>query len=92
MDRRQFLRRLFVGTASVAAAMALPAPAAPNPDLGFRPDAFGLVAKDLDRPSIRFVRQYDVQPDRYVTKMDVYYGFAVVRPEFACRIVTEVGA
>lgn len=39
-----------------------------------------------DGISMRIVRQYDGNNDRMITRLDVLYGYAVIRPEMACRL------
>ena len=36
--------------------------------------------------SLRIVTQYDINNDREPTRIDVLYGYKVIRPEMACRI------
>lgn len=36
--------------------------------------------------SMRIVRQYDINNDRLPCRIDVLYGYKVIRPEMACRI------
>jgi hypothetical protein len=36
--------------------------------------------------SMRIVRQYDINNDRMPCRVDVLYGFSVIRPTMACRI------
>lgn len=36
--------------------------------------------------SMRIVRQYDINNDRMPCRIDVLYGYAVIRPEMACRL------
>lgn len=36
--------------------------------------------------SIRVVRQYDINNDRMPCRLDVLYGYSVIRPQMACRI------
>lgn len=36
--------------------------------------------------SMRIVRQYDINNDRLPCRVDVLYGYSVIRPELACRI------
>jgi hypothetical protein len=36
--------------------------------------------------SLRMIRDYDVNQDRLVTRLDVLYGYGVIRPELACRL------
>lgn len=70
--------------------------------LAFHRDAFTLVTADLQMPngtdmadrvasrklglSLRLVRDYDITTDKFPTRIDVLYGWAVLRPEMACRI------
>jgi len=36
--------------------------------------------------SMRIVRQYDINNDRLPCRIDVLYGFSVIRPQMACRL------
>lgn len=70
--------------------------------LAFHKDAFTCVTADLPLPrgvdmaarvsdaqvgiSIRMVRAYDINQDRFPCRLDVLYGWATLRPELACRI------
>lgn len=36
--------------------------------------------------SMRMVRQYDINNDRMPCRLDVLYGYSVIRPEMACRM------
>jgi len=70
--------------------------------LVYDPDAFALVMADLMRPSagaeattvrsrelgisIRMVTQYQIGTDQQPSRLDILYGWAVVRPEFAVRV------
>ena len=36
--------------------------------------------------SMRIVRQYDINNDRMPCRVDVLYGYSVIRPQMACRI------
>jgi hypothetical protein len=40
----------------------------------------------LDSVSIRIVRQYDINNDRFPCRLDVLYGYKTIRPELAVRI------
>lgn len=71
-------------------------------NLLFHKNAFVLGCADLELPggvdmaarasdpesglSVRFVRAYDVSTDKFISRLDVLYGWKVLRPEFACRI------
>lgn len=70
--------------------------------LAYHKDAFTLVTVDLPLPkgmdmaaraasskaglSIRFVRGYDITNDKFISRLDVLYGWKAIRPELACRI------
>jgi len=71
-------------------------------NLAFHKDAFTLVTVDLPLPkgmdmaarasskkaglSIRLVRGYDINSDKFISRLDVLYGWKAIRPELACRI------
>jgi hypothetical protein len=71
-------------------------------NLVYHKDAFALVTVDLPLPkgmdmaarasskqvglSIRFVRGYDITNDKFISRLDVLYGWKCVRPELACRV------
>lgn len=71
----------------------------------FHPDAFGFATADLVMPSgvdfarrevldgisMRAVRQYDINTDRFPTRIDVLYGFKTLRPQLACRLANLAG-
>ena len=42
--------------------------------------------QNYDGISMRIVQDYDVVKDRVYTRLDVLYGFKVLRPELACKI------
>ena len=65
-------------------------------------DAFTLAMADLPLPqgtdmaarvsddqlgmSIRLIRDYDINNDKFPCRLDVLYGWASLRPELACRV------
>lgn len=69
-------------------------------NLIYHPDAITFATADLVMPkgmdmssrvndsgiSMRFVRGYDIQNDRMISRLDVLYGYAVIRPEMAARL------
>jgi hypothetical protein len=71
----------------------------------FHPDAFGFATADLVMPSgvdfarrevldgisMRVVRQYDINADRFPTRIDVLYGYKTLRPQLACRLANLAG-
>lgn len=69
--------------------------------LAFHRDAFALVTADLDLPegsakcarevydgiSLRWITQYDIDTDTNKTRIDVLYGYQIIRPEMAVKIL-----
>lgn len=74
-----------------------------KPSLAFHSDAFAFATADLVMPqgvdfaarevmdgiSMRVVRQYDINNDKFPTRLDVLYGYKTIRPELACRILSN---
>lgn len=72
--------------------------------LAFHKDAFALGCADLPLPggvdmaarvsdkqlgmSIRLVRAYDINTDRFPTRLDILYGWVTLYPELACRVAS----
>ena len=68
--------------------------------LAYHKDAFAFATADLVMPSgvdfakrevydgisMRIVRQYDINNDKFPCRLDVLYGFKTIRPQLACRI------
>ena len=79
-----------------------PASTASPQNLLFHRDAFTFASVDLPLPegvhmrarksddqlgvSLRFVAAYDISHDLFIGRFDILCGWAVIRPEFACRI------
>jgi hypothetical protein len=40
----------------------------------------------FDGVSMRIVRQYDINSDKFPCRLDVLYGFKTIRPQLACRL------
>lgn len=71
-----------------------------NSSMVFHKDAFAIAFADLVMPkgvdfaarevmdgiSMRVVRQYDINNDKFPTRLDVMYGYKTIRPQLACRI------
>lgn len=69
-------------------------------NLIYHKNAIALATADLEMPqgvdmaaranhngiSLRIVRQYDINNDRMPCRVDVLYGYGVIRPELACRL------
>ena len=74
-----------------------------KPSLAFHKDAFAFATADLVMPqgvdfasrqvldgiSMRIVRQYDINNDKFPCRLDVLYGYKAIRPELACRILSN---
>lgn len=74
--------------------------------LAFHPDAFAFATADLVMPqgvdfasrqvldgiSMRIVRQYDINNDKFPCRIDVLYGYKTIRPELATRIASGSSA
>lgn len=89
---------------SAAISLVLPASAQYRQNLAFYPEAFTLATADLEMPTagvvesaraefdgcaMRMITAYDVMSDNLITRLDVLYGFAAIRPEWA-TIVADV--
>ncbi len=71
--------------------------------VAFHEDAFTFATADLVMPkgvdfaarevmdgiSMRIVRQYDINNDKFPARIDVYYGYLAMRPQLACRIANH---
>lgn len=89
-----------IGTANFSTLTGVTTPQA----LLFHPDAFTLACADLPLPegvdmaarasdpdiglSVRLIRAYDINTDKWPCRIDVLYGWAALRPELACRIAS----
>lgn len=74
-----------------------------KPSLAFHKDAFAFATADLVMPggvdfasrqvqdglSMRIVRAYDINNDKFPCRLDILYGFKTIRPELACRILSN---
>ncbi|MGX5662233.1 P22 phage major capsid protein family protein [Diaphorobacter nitroreducens] len=74
-----------------------------KPSLAFHKDAFAFATADLVMPggvdfasrqvldgiSMRIVRQYDINNDKFPCRLDVLYGYKTIRPQLACRILSN---
>ena len=71
-----------------------------NTSMVFHPQAFAFATADLVMPdgvdfaarkaidgiSMRIVRQYDINNDKFPCRIDILYGYKTIRPELACRV------
>jgi hypothetical protein len=83
----------FVGTAS----------ATTQQSVVYHKDAFAFATADLPLPdgvhfagrkvqegiSMRVVRAYDINNDQFPCRIEVLYGYRAIRPEIACRILSN---
>jgi hypothetical protein len=83
----------FAGTASTAHGVSL----------AYQKGAFAFATADMVMPrgvdfasrevfdgvSMRIVRQYDINNDRFPCRLDVLYGFKTIRPQLACRLANR---
>lgn len=80
----------FLGTASTAVGTSMEyqsgAFAFATADL-VMPDGVDWKAREvLDGISMRMVRQYDINNDKFPTRLDVLYGYKTIRPQLAVRL------
>lgn len=71
-----------------------------NGSMVYHKDAFTFATADLIMPSgthfagrdvmdgisLRIIRDYDINNDKFPCRVDVLYGFKTIRPELACRV------
>jgi hypothetical protein len=89
---------------NAAVALVIPASTKYRQNLAYYPEAFTLATADLEMPtsgvveaaraefdgvSMRLLTAYDVMSDSLVTRMDILYGYAAIRPEWA-SVVCDV--
>ncbi len=89
---------------SAAISLVIPASTTYRQNLAYYPEAFTLATVDLEMPTsgvvdsaravhdgvaLRMITAYDVMGDNLITRLDVLYGYAAIRPEWAC-IVADV--
>ena len=72
----------------------------------YHPDAFTFATADLVKPSgvdfaarevqdgisMRTVRQYDINNDKFPCRLDVLYGYKTIRADLACRLISNSSA
>lgn len=74
-------------------------------NLAFYPEAFTMATADLEMPTsgvvsaaraefdgvaMRMIEAYDVMSDQLITRLDILYGFAAIRPEWAAVVADVV--
>jgi hypothetical protein len=61
-------------------------------DLPLMDDAHKCVRRTQDGLSLRVWQASDIRNDELLMRIDILYGFAALRPEWACRMIGAVGA
>ncbi|WP_207483143.1 P22 phage major capsid protein family protein [Arenibaculum pallidiluteum] len=88
---------------NAAITFAGPAGTAHGISMAYHQDAFAFATADLVMPkgvdfaarevfdgiSLRIVRQYDINADKFPCRLDVLYGYRTVRPQLACRLANR---
>lgn len=57
-------------------------------ELPMMPDAAKCVVETYDNLSIRVWQASDIRNDELLTRIDILYGFAAIRPQWGCRITS----
>lgn len=88
-----------------AISLVAPAGSSYRQNLAFYPEAFTLATADLEMPtagvvqasraefdgiSLRMIEAYDIMSDRLITRLDILYGFAAIRPEWAVVVADKL--
>jgi hypothetical protein len=60
-------------------------------DLPLMDDAHKCVRRTQDNLSLRVWQASDIRNDELLMRIDILYGFAALRPEWACRIIGAAG-
>jgi hypothetical protein len=79
VDRRGFLSTIVAATVVTPLARFIPA------HMRYRPPPS--IPYPVSGMSLRLVRDYDIAAASHVTRIDIFYGTSLLRPEFACRVV-----
>lgn len=88
---------------NVAITIAGTASTAHGISLAYQKGAFAFATADMVMPrgvdfasrevfdgiSMRIVRQYDINTDKFPCRLDVLYGFKTIRPQLACRLANN---
>jgi hypothetical protein len=54
-------------------------------------DAASCTVRQKDGISIRVWQGSDIRNDELLLRLDIMYGFAALRPEWACRLIGSAG-
>lgn len=85
------------------AALTFPAAGTHGLSMAYQKGAFAFATADMVMPrgvdfasrevfdgvSMRIVRQYDINNDRFPCRLDVLYGYKTIRPQLACRLANK---
>lgn len=91
MNRRGFLKAAIAAAAGLAVSSVVPVDLdkllwKPGQKTHFTPPPGGWKNPDVGI-SIRMIRQFQIEKNKFESmRLDVLYGYAVLRPELACRI------
>ncbi|MFI4965813.1 MAG: P22 phage major capsid protein family protein [Caulobacterales bacterium] len=93
------------GSPASGAALSFPGAASTNYgiSMAYQKGAFAFASADMVMPrgvdfaareafdgvSMRIVRQYDINNDKFPCRLDVLYGFKTIRPQLACRLANH---
>lgn len=55
-------------------------------------DAIRCVRKTVDGISLRVWQASDIRNDEQITRIDILYGYAAIRPQWACRMIGSAAA
>ena len=99
------LQNVAIPVTNAAAAMAFAGAISTNHgiSLAYHKSAFAFATADMIMPkgvdfaarevfdgvSMRIVRQYDINNDKFPCRLDVLYGFKTLRPQLACRLANN---
>lgn len=61
-------------------------------DLPLMDDAIKCVRKTYDGISLRVWQASDIRNDEMLTRIDILYGYAAIRPQWACRMIGAAAA
>ena len=90
---------------SAAISLVMPASSQYRQNIAYYPEAFTLATADLEMPtagvvqaaranfdgiSLRMIEAYDVTSDSLITRLDILYGYAAIRPEWSAVVADIV--
>ena len=90
---------------SAAISLVMPASSQYRQNIAYYPEAFTLATADLEMPtagvvqaaranfdgiSLRMIEAYDVMSDSLITRLDILYGYAAIRPEWSAVVADIV--